>query len=503
MQSQDGYIPSEEYEFGNESLKPYDYSDIGQAKVLAREYGDELMYTAATDLLRYNGVFWEESKQKAVGAAIEFLDLQLEDAKDEVKNTLDALVASGVAEADAVSGGKRFISSLDPEKLKLYEKYAGAKAYMAFVMKRRDMKYIASALQTLKPLVNADVAELDSDPYLLNTPTHTYDLRKGIAGRQDHNPKDKITKVTSYDPDDKGKDIWLAALDEFYCGDSELIDYVQQMFGQAIIGKVLIEALIIAYGEGGNGKSTFGNAILRVLGSYGGTISADALTVGCKRNVKPELAEAKGKRLLIAAELEEGMRLNTSMVKQLCSTDVIEAEKKYKDPFHFIPTHALLLYTNHLPRVGAMDDGIWRRLIIIPFNAKINPKIDIKNYADFLAENAGGYILKWLIEGAEKVIKNNYKPKIPKIVENAVRKYRRDNDWISHFLEDCCELGDGFESKSSEFYDTYRAYCARTGEYVRNSAEFYSALESRNIGRKRTNKGKFVVGVRLLEKDYI
>ena len=68
-------------------------------------------------------------------------------------------------------------------------------------------------------------------------------------------------------------------------------------------------------------KSTFWNAIARVLGSYSGTISADALTVGGKRNVKPEMAELKGKRLVIAAELEEGVRLNTSIVKQLCSTD--------------------------------------------------------------------------------------------------------------------------------------------------------------------------------------
>ena len=81
------------------------------------------------------------------------------------------------------------------------------------------------------------------------------------------------------------------------------------------------------------GKSTFWNVLSRVLGSYSGNISADALTVGCKRNVKPELAETKGKRLLIAAELEEGMRLNTSLVKQFCSTDEIFAEKKYKDPF--------------------------------------------------------------------------------------------------------------------------------------------------------------------------
>ena len=108
-----------------------------------------------------------------------------------------------------------------------------------------------------------------------------------------------------------------------------------------------MEALIISYGEGSNGKSTFWNSIAKVLGNYSGTISADALTVGCRRNVKPEIAELKGKRLVIAAELEEGMRLNTSVIKQLCSTDLVSGEKKYKDPFKFTPTHTLVLYTNH------------------------------------------------------------------------------------------------------------------------------------------------------------
>ena len=100
-------------------------------------------------------------------------------------------------------------------------------------------------------------------------------------------------------------------------------------------------------------------------GTYSGAISAElALTVGCKRNVRPEMAELKGKRLVVAAELEEGMRLNTSIVKQLCSTDEVSAEKKYKDPFKYVPTHTLVLYTNHLPKVGANDNGTWRNLLL-------------------------------------------------------------------------------------------------------------------------------------------
>ena len=107
------------------------------------------------------------------------------------------------------------------------------------------------------------------------------------------------------------------------------------------------------------------------------------MTISNRNNNKFEIAEARGKRLIIASELEEGMRLNTAKVKQLCSTDPISAEKKYKDPFSYVPTHTLVLYTNHLPRVGARDKGTWRRLVVIPFTANIEGKADKKNYADY------------------------------------------------------------------------------------------------------------------------
>ena len=146
-----------------------------------------------------------------------------------------------------------------------------------------------------------------------------------MAGAREHSPEDFITKITSVTPGQKGQKIWQDCLDLVFQHNQELIDYVQMICGLAAIGKVYMEALIIAYGDGRNGKSTFWNAVSRVLGLYSGNISADTLTVGCRRNIKPEMAEVKGKRLLIAAEMQEGARLNDSTVKQLCSTDDVFA----------------------------------------------------------------------------------------------------------------------------------------------------------------------------------
>lgn len=506
VQSQDGYIPPDEYndEFGGGSLKPEDYSDIGQAKVLSREYGGELKYTKATDFLRHDGICWREEPQLALGAAEEFSDLQLQDAQDAVTNARDALVAAGIPETVVKGGGKELEKSVPSGKMGLLLALMGAQTYLKFVMKYRNYKNIMNALNAARPMLAMYISDFDKDPNMLNTPLGTYDLAKGTGGMHLHNAEDYITKVTNYAPGDEGADIWKDAIELFFCGDAELISYVQMMVGMAAVGKVYQEHMIIAYGGGANGKSTFWNAIFRVLGSYAGKISAEALTMNCKRNVKPEMAELKGKRLIIASELEEGTRLNTAIVKQLCSTDEIEAEKKYKDPFYFVPSHTLVLYTNHLPKVGANDDGIWRRLIVIPFSAKITGKSDIKNYADYLVDKAGPAIMKWIVEGAEKAIGTHFQTDLPQAVRDAIDHYRDSNDWLGQFLEEHCDLDPSYEEKSSELYQAYRIACMQSGEFIRGTADFYGALEKAGFPKRRKNNARMIVGLRLKDaQDFL
>lgn len=504
--TQDGYVPPEEYnaDFEGATLKPEDYSDIGQAKVLVREYGEELKYTSATDFLRFDGDCWREDKQLAIGAVEEFLDLQLQDAMDEVARVEKTLEDAGVPKASIQAGPKELLKEVDGQLLPLVYMLMGAQTYLKFVQKRRDYKYIVSAANTAKPMIAISVSDLDKDENLINTPYATFDLRKGLAGEQPHDPGDLITKITGCSPGEEGKQIWLDALKLFFCKDQKLIDYVQETVGMAAIGKVYQEHMIIAYGGGANGKSTFWNTIFRVLGNYAGKLSAEALTMNCKRNVKPEMAELKGKRLIISSEMEEGMRLNTAVVKQLCSTDEIQAEKKYKDPFSFVPSHTLVLYTNHLPKVGANDDGIWRRLIVIPFNAKITSKSDIKNYADYLFEHAGPAIMSWIIEGAKKAIDKDFHTDLLDVVEAAIKAYREDNDWLGQFLEECCEMDPSYKEKSGELYQAYRAHCMQNGEYIRSTTDFYSSMDKAGFKRIRKNTGVQVMGLKLKEgQDFL
>ena len=492
--AQEGYIPPEQY---NQDflLMPEDFSDVGQAIVLSREYMDRLRFSPATDYIVFNGSFWEESQPNAQGIAQELTARQLEEAETEIQRCMKEMSENGAWAMLAAMGAKKAMAAFSEAQRRSFEKYERAETYRKYAIKHRDTKYISAALKEARPMIQIEQRVLDADEFLLNLPSGTCDLRTGAV--REHNAQDYITKQTAVDPSGDGMDVWEDALQTFFQGDADLIRYVQEIVGLAAIGKVYIEALVIAYGEGRNGKSTFWNTIARVLGTYSGNMSADTLTVGCKRNVKPELAEAKGKRMIIAAELEEGMRLNTSNVKQLCSTDEIYAEKKYKAPFSYVPTHTLVLYTNHLPRVGAIDQGTWRRLIVIPFNAKIEGKADIKNYSDFLFKMAGGAVLQWIIEGAKRVIASDYKIVQPRVVQDAIQTYKENNDWLAHFLDDCCEVGDDFEAKSGEFYNAYRSYCLQMGEYTRSTTDFYSALESTGVVRKRTRTGVIIYGLKL------
>ncbi|OQB13576.1 MAG: hypothetical protein BWY15_01651 [Firmicutes bacterium ADurb.Bin193] len=496
VQQQDGYVPPEIYN-DDTSYKPEDFSDVGQAEVLAKHFSGELRYSPATHFIRYTEHYWKETEPGAQAVAHELTRRQLKESTKDLLAAAKKLTDCGAQSILDTTSKAKAEALFNDAQSEAYTEFLAAKAYQSFAIRRRDSKNITATLKEARPMLEISPRDLDADCFLLCTPEATYDLRKGVAGVREHSPSDYITKITSVSPSNKGEQLWRDSLDLIFRKDQELIEYVQMICGLAAIGKVYVEALIIAYGDGRNGKSTFWNAVSRVLGLYSGNISADTLTVGCRRNIKPELAEVKGKRLLIAAEMQEGARLNDSTVKQLCSTDDVFAEKKYKDPFSFTPCHTLVLYTNHLPKVSASDDGIWRRLIVIPFDAKIEGQSDIKNYGEYLYNNAGESILAWIIEGAQKVIALEYNIPVPACVQKAIDEYRSQNDWFGHFLDDKCELDTSFRESSGALYQAYRNYSIDTNEYVRSTADFYFALEKAGFDRIVRDGRRYFAGLRL------
>lgn len=485
VMTQPGYLTPTEYaarEFA-QSVVPPDYTDVGQARVFVGQYGEKTRYSAATKWLVYDGRKWNESELQAQKLAQDLTDRQLVEARKMLK------VARARYDA-AVEAG-------DDEKAKeAKDEENAAKGFRAFILDRRGTSRIAATLTEARPAVEISVAELDKDGFKLNTPAGTVDLRTGKL--HPHDPQDYITKMTAVSPSLDGMDEWLAFLDRLTCGDRALREYLQICSGMEAVGGVYVEKLTVAYGSGGNGKSTFYNAKARAMGDYCGSLSAETLTVNCRKNKSPEYAELRGKRLVIAAELEEGTRLDTAVVKQLCSTDPIQAEKKYKDPFSFIPSHTTVLYTNHLPKVGTNDSGTWDRLVVVPFNARFRGmQGEILNYTEYLLEHCGGAILTWIIEGARKFIAAKYHIEQPDCVKRAIAEYRFDNDWLTAFIEECCEVSPAYEQRAGDLFDAYRTYCADKHEWAWGVGDFKAALTGAGFNWRKTAAGAFYYGLKL------
>ena len=497
------YVPPEIYNDSN-SYEPEEYTDVGQAAAVAKYFSSALRYSTATKFIHFNGVYWEENQPSAQSVVHELTRRQLKEARQRIAEALEAMKESGALEISLNRTEKAAKAMMNDKQLETFDTYLAARRYLDFALKRQDSKYISNTLHEVQPMLQVRVEDLDTDEFALCTPAATYDLRGGLAGAREHDPEDFITQVTKVSPGKAGKAMWDDCLNTVFCGDKDLIEYVQMVCGLAAVGRVRQEALIIAYGDGRNGKSTFWNTIAAVLGSYSGKISAETLTTNSAyKNIKPELAELRGKRLIIASELQGGTRLNDSTLKQLCSTDPIRAEKKFKDPFDFIPSHSLVLYTNHLPKVSEVDEGTWRRLIVVPFNAHIEESSDKKNYGEELVSKAGESILAWIIEGAQKAIELDYKIPLPASVKKASELYRGQNDWFSTFVDEECDVDKDSECLSRELYQAYRRHCEESGEYCRSTTEFYNMLEFRGFNRITHKRIKYISGLKLKpDKDF-
>lgn len=461
---------------GRNTFRPPDDTDVGQALVFRDIYGDQVRYSKPTDFLVYDGIKWDEDPVKAQKLAQDLTDRQLKEARAK-------LTAANVKLMNAA------VEDSEEEKKAAQAEVAECMRYFKYVLKRRMDGAIKHTLTQVQSMVQIRIEDLDADPYLLNTPGGAVDLRTGTI--RPNSPQDYCTKATAVAPSSEGANLFMDFLDKLTGGNADLIEYLQITAGMCAIGQVKQEKLLIAYGEGGNGKSTYFNLLFYVFGDYAGTLSAESLTTGRNKDKGAELAELRGKRLVIAAELEEGTRMDTAMVKKLCSTDPIHAEKKFKDPFHFIPSHTAVLYTNHLPKVGTTDAGTWDRLAIIPFTQRFRGSDgEIKNYAEHLFRECGGAVLTWIIEGAMKFIQQDYAIEEPLCVREAIGSYQEENDWLRHFIDDCCNTGANLKAPAGALYAKYKDYCEDGGEWIRSQQEFKTAMERAGYESKKGTGGR-------------
>ena len=457
--------------------KPDDFSDVAQAEIFVAEYGDIIRWTPGTGFLVYDGQKWRASDSDARDYSQKLTDLQkaearkaLHDAQDQVMYAKEHGNESLVKSANAV--------------------LEQAQRYFSYVISQRKSPRITATLTEAEPKVSIDIDVLDRDAFLLNTPTGTVDLKTGII--RDHDPDDLCTHITAVGPNDQNKDIFESFLKKLTCDDQGLQNYLQEVAGMCAIGKVYTEAFFICWGSGGNGKTTFFKLLQRVLGSYATDMPSNALTTNFDERVALILNERlHGKRLALYPELEAGNELNTAAIKKIASVDRITVNPKYRSTFSFEPSHTPILFTNPLPKVSSMDAGTWDRLVLIPFRARFrNTSAEVKNYADVLFDQCGGYVLQWIIDGAKRFIENGCKLTPTEAVTEATQHFREENDWFYKFQTTCCVVGDGYSTTATDLYEAYSKYC-RSILHVDpyNQTYFGKAYGEAGFVKKRTSAG--------------
>lgn len=464
------------------SVRPGDFSDSGNAETFRAVNEGRLLFTDALGWLVWNGQRWERNDHQALTMATELSGEMLADAQRENRAAL-----VGLAEAKADEVGPRELEQAT-------SRATSAKAYLTHAKQTRSAGRLKNMLELAKPAFVVKADTLDANPADLNTPAGIVDLTTGAL--RPHDRAARCSQITAASPGEQGAQMWADFLDTITQGDGSLRGFLQLVAGMALYGKVYHEGLILAYGAGRNGKSTFFNALAAVLGDYAGTIDIDTFTTD-RQNRGASLATLRGKRLVIAGELEEGKRLSVATVKKVCSTDRITIEEKYKQPETIIPSHSLCLFTNHLPRVGSTDPGTWRRLIVVPFRATIPTQETRSNYGDTLVQQAGPSILSWAIEGAVNFAHNGYRLQMPDVVEEVTEAYRGQEDWLSNFIIECCTRGADRRTGAAELYQEYRAWAQRSGDYVRRLPDFNTAMEAAGFHKIAPGNRKTWVGLSL------
>lgn len=306
-----------------------------------------------------------------------------------------------------------------------------------------------------------DVAELgDADP---DAPANG---TIGMAGIRPHDRRDLISKLAP---------VWwcpgsaaptFAHFLETILPDAGIRGFVQRYFGYATTALTGEQVFAIFHGEGSNGKSTLVDIVSQVMGDYATTLPIATLVGDEKRKggeATPDLVRLPGARLVSTAEPKEGLALDESLIKNLTGGERILVRRLNQEFVEIYPLFKLVISCNRKPVIKGDDDGIWRRVMLVPFEVQIPKEKRDKKLKDKLwAERAG--ILDWLVEGARAYLSMGLCP--PDAVMAATQEYRAESDPLGAFAHQALDIthSNSDTVETGSLYKAYEVWCDRAGE---------------------------------------
>jgi putative DNA primase/helicase len=301
--------------------------------------------------------------------------------------------------------------------------------------------------------------ELDACPWYLNCANGTIDLR--TATLLGHSREHYLTQITPVAWDDEAAcPQWEAFLEQVMCGDTYLVLYLARIVGYSLTGLTTEQCLFFLFGGGSNGKSTFLNVVKGMLGDYACAAPRDLLMVQRTPRHETEFARLLGKRLATGAEVGDGQRFDEGKIKDLTGSDVISCRRMNEDHWDLSPVHKLWLPGNYRPRITGADDGIWRRMRLIPWLARFDGEAKDRDLPrKLLAELPG--VLRWAVMGCLEWQRVGLGE--PPAVLAATEEYRQDSDAVGQFLRELCVVEPTARTPKAVVRERYERWCAEAG----------------------------------------
>jgi putative DNA primase/helicase len=433
--------------------KKFRLTELGNAERIAYEYGHVIKYVSDMGWLIWDGKRWKI------------------DTKKEIERITAKVLRS------------------------LYKSEDEAETKWARMCERRNIRM--NSIKDLMPLLPGEREEFDQYKYLLNVENGIVDLKTGKL--QSHDRELGLTKITNVSFDEKAKcPEWLSFLDQIFQGDKELIEYMQRLIGYSLTGEITEQIMVFLIGGGSNGKSTFINTIKDLMGEYGKQAKSDTFIKKKETGANNDIARLVGARFVSAIESEDGEQLSESFVKQITGGEPVLARFLRQEYFEFIPEFKVFFTTNHKPVIKGVDEGIWRRIRLIPFNLQLPKEKRDKKLPEKLSLEMPG-ILNWVIEGCLKWQQSGLND--PAIVMKATGDYKEEMDILGPFIYECCFINGSQKIEAKELYEVYSNWCFKNGEFALKNRAFYRALETKGYKRDRGNYNKYwVYGITLKER---
>ncbi len=324
------------------------------------------------------------------------------------------------------------------------------------------------------PKLSSSVEQWDANPWLLNTPDGTIDLKTGKLRK--HSVRDYITKTCSVSPSPTTPTRWLSFLDEIFQSDTKMVSYIQRVLGYCVTGVTIDHALFYAWGRGQNGKTTILETIGHVLGDYWIESPPQAFISGGEGRHETEIARMHNVRLVTSDELPQGKEWDTSKVKRLTGGSTISARFMRQDYFEFNPQFKLLMAGNDRPSIRQVDDAIRRRFHLIPFTHKI-PEDRKDKDLPLKLQAEGPAILNWIIQGCLEWQRIGLMP--PEVVTSATDDYLTNEDSLAQWFDECCTMDPQSMATTTELFQSWSAWCKANEEHIGSRKNFSQQLNNR------------------------